>query len=155
MTDIPPVVQEKKVNQSRFWGMFSFITIGFSFVVIGMFIFWSVYPYDVLQVKNVPLPVHPVQVRATEYVFLVTDFCKTTSHRGNVTMYLVLETKEVVLPSFSDISKARCEIVDFPVRIPKELEKGRAYVRFVIEYRVNPIRTETEIFSSQSFEILP
>lgn len=152
---LPPEEQVHRVERSRLFERFSYIALGFCLIVIGVLIFWGVYPYDVLDIKNPPVPTNPKQIHAAQLVFLKTNFCKLTNHKGTVQMYLVLETKEILLPVFTDESKKRCEVVDFPFLVPKDLEKGRAHVRFEIVYHVNPIRTVTEVFSSQEFEILP
>lgn len=156
MTEDPIQAEQiKKVKQSRFYGHFAYLGLGVCLAVIGLFLYWAVYPYDVLKIYNNPVPVEPRQVRASQLILLKPDFCKMSNVKGTVIMYLVLETKEVVLPSFTDSSEARCEVTGLPVLVPKDLEKGRAHIRFVIRYHVNPIRVETEVFASQDFEIIP
>lgn len=151
---LTPEEQMKKGHLSWVLYRIAFIGLGFCFLLSCLLIFWGVYPYNVLDVKNPPVPAHPQQVKAGNVVFLETDFCKHTSSQGRVNMFLILSTKEVTLPSFTDTSKKRCEVVQFPFIVPKDLEKGRAHVRFVIEYHVNPIRIITEVFSSREFEIV-
>jgi len=148
--------QRVKGTRSMFWILspLLFLCLLFS----GMVIWWNVRNYDILQIKG-PVTVRPVTVRpdsakGKDYIFLTIDFCKTSNAKGRATVYAVQNEQDIPLIQFNDNTEKRCEVADFPLRLPKDIPSGDTFIKMVIKYHANPVRIEDETIVSEHFTVL-
>lgn len=132
----------------------SYATIIAAFVAVVTFIVWSVQSPDVLTVNNNPLPVRPPQNTAGNVEYVHLNYCKKIDVEGTVALRMVGKKSVIRLPfSSRDRSPAQCLNTEIPIVIPTYAVDDTYYFEFDIEYRINPIKTQSVILKSQPFTI--
>jgi hypothetical protein len=120
---------------------------------LGTFLYWIYAPTDALTIKNAPFPVRIGSNGADRVVILKIDYCKNLKATGQVRTSFVSRASETFLPMATDFQPPTCLNTDIPVLIPPTLPSGTYKIHFRITYKVNPIRTTVEDFSSKSFTL--
>src|SRR6266487_5932106 len=118
-----------------------FIIYGFLVVLgltTGILLVWIYAPAQVLRINNGPVPVRPTTQKADELVFLIVNYCKTSSVTGSVRRSLVSRTVRIMLPLQTDNGPKTCQQVNVPVLIPKQATPDRYHLHIDAVYQVNP-----------------
>ena len=107
--------------------------------MVGVFTFWSVYPYKPMVVNKEPLEVLTPEVGRNQPLTYVIDYCKFTD--AQATIQKAYEN-DIVFPSSITHPKNDngCRVSNISQVIPYELPSGRYRLKIVFTYRVNPIR---------------
>lgn len=118
-------------------------------------LYWVAQPTSVLEIKNDPAPVKPVEIEAGNEIKVTVDFCKNRKATGKVKVYLVGETKgqkpEINWPL--DSTEPQCVKFDVPVTVPASAQTDKYHVVFETTYKVNPLKEQVVIFRSRSFDV--
>lgn len=151
-----PVLQpEQPTRANRFGVKFLYLALLLVAGAIGLFLYWSFMPNDVLKVNNSPVPVRTIREHPTAdgVVILKVDFCKNVDAVGRVRISFTSPSREVFLPVSEDKQPPICEVRELPILIPHELPAGTYKIKFSITYKVNPIKTVIEEFESLDFTV--
>lgn len=133
---------------------FAFIALGMTFLAIGVFIYWYIYPYKVLDIKYTPVSVRPTIISDNTYIVAHFDYCKSTNSRGVNDIAIVSIKTQISLPESIDTLPVGCHVVDVPLPIPLQAEPDTYHFHFHVVYQVNPIRTIMQDFDTKEFKIL-
>lgn len=134
----------------------SFIVVVLGVLMAILFSFWSLYPYDVFEIKKLPVPVtEPENIKSGRLIFLDIDFCKYMDVEGKVERFLVSEREVIALPSYTDGAPKGCQEAQVPILLPYTILAQEFRITYKATYQVNPIRTVVEEFETKSFVIKP
>ena len=147
---IPPVLRINKKVQMTNWALR--ISLLLTAVAIGTFLYWSFEGDNVLEVKNSPFPTEIIRDGGSGIVLLSADYCKNLDVDGKLRVSFVGATREVFLPLTPERFLAGCESTSFPIVIPKDIEPGEYFIKFIATYNVNPLKKNVVVeFESQQF----
>lgn len=139
----------KKHKTSHFLAL-----IGFGMIVIiwVIFMFWSIYPYKTT-VNKQPYKVINKVVKQGDLLLYEMDYCKYTNiiptvHRQFIDG-IIYSTPE----STAQLKKG-CGIIINSVRVPITLPPGDYYMKAVVTFQVNPIRTISKEFLTEQFKVI-
>ena len=126
-------------------------------IAVGFFLYWSLQPTDVLEVKNSPFParVEPdPSGRTGGTIYLKINYCKNTDLHGEVRTSFLSESREQFSPIVTEKIKRGCANTEFPVIIPTNLSEDVYIIKFRATYDVNPLKKNIDIlFESQPVDI--
>lgn len=139
----------------------SLLLIGISMVVILYWLYSP--PKDAIAVSPHPIPVVNKVVKrdgtcaALGYercVVLKLTRCKHVTAEGRVVTTLVGETERIPLPVVYDRGDRKCENdVSVPIAIPESALPGKYTFTFIVTFKVNPLTTITQEYTTESFEV--
>ncbi len=158
LNDAETVTEGRRYGRSsQLLQVFGYTGLVLTAFIVGLFLFWSYQPTDILTIKNDPVPVKPTEVDAGEgIVYLNTDFCKNRKATGVTRVFLVGETKgqkpEISWPL--DTTPPQCLKTDVPLHIPASAQTDTYHAVFEITYQVNPLKKQVVTFHSRSFSVV-
>lgn len=140
--------------------IFAYLTIllaGVALALGGLLIYWSLQPSNILDIKNDPLPVRPLEVSANGGIVIATvDYCKTRKVDGHAKVYLVGEGNgqkpELAWPV--DTQGPQCLKIDIPIPIPASTQTDVYHIVFEVTYKVNPLKDQVAVFRTRSFKVI-
>lgn len=126
-------------------------------IAVGFFLFWSLEPTNVLEVKNSPFPAR-VEADPTGKtggtIYLKIDYCKNTELHGEVRTSFLSESREQFSPIVTEKIPSGCDNAEFPVVIPTNLSEDVYKIKFRATYDVNPLKKDVDVFfESQPVDI--
>lgn len=136
--------------------IFIYLSLAILTILVAKFVFWSLQPTNVLEIKNAPFPVKIIPNYPTPAgtVFMKVDYCKKVKATGRVRMSFVGVTKEVFLPLTEDKQDPTCKKTELPIPIPEDLSPGTYHVHFRVTYDINPIKQSVvNEFDSKEFKV--
>ncbi len=124
-------------------------------IAIGTLLKWSLADENVIEVKNEPFPVRTIRKHPTGggVVFLKMQFCKNVDVDGEVRISFISPTREVFLPLAKEKSDSGCVDTEIPVAIPKDIPPDTYRVKFKAYYKLNPLKSVNDEFTSSDFEV--
>ena len=132
----------------------AFITLALLLIVVSLTSYWVLAPTDELIVKNGPVPIRPANLHAGESAILTYDYCKTTDQPGMIRTSIVSSKSELFLPLANESSKKHCDTkLDVPVIIPPQAVPDYYHFHFRATYQLNPLRSVTVQWDSQTFKV--
>lgn len=141
-------------REKRFINSLMLLSLLIAFLTVGLALFWIIYPYNPLVVKSAV--VDPNKVETGDAIFLTIDYCKRAGVGERVNRYLQGNNKVIQLPPVDlEANTSRgCNKVEIPIRLPDDIIPDLYKLHYVVDYKVNPIRTETIEFYSEEFEVV-
>lgn len=130
----------------------SWITLSFIYVVAGVMVFWSVYPYKTLEFKS-KLLVPQTTVRQGGYLEYISDYCKYVDLPATISRSFVNGIVFTTPLTFTDRAKG-CNKIKVGIVIPPELAVGKYHLEIIYQYKVNPVRAITIKNESEEFYII-
>lgn len=126
-----------------------------AFLTIGLISYWLVFPYDVLDVKKLPVPVTRTPTSADGIIVLKFNYCKNMEIEGNLEISMISTSTAILLPPAEERTHAGCR-KDFnaPVIIPSQASNGTYFFHYKVTYKVNPLKTIVEEFDTEKFEVI-
>ena len=120
-------------------------------LVLALVAYWLLYPYNPIDNSEVIMADKTVQQgQLSSYKF---DYCKNEEYPAKVRKDFVdgiifqMESPKSTLPT-------GCHSIVVPLPIPETLPPGMYKVRITAIYRVNPIRTITNIIETETFSVI-
>lgn len=154
---LPEETRVKLENSHKFY-ILAVISILLGTLTLVLGIFWAVFPYDPLVMKQEPVPVLSKQYNRGQSAQFKFEFCKTVNAEGEVERFLVSDDLEIRLPSYTEQLEKGCHDITSDVRIPDDgsvLVPGRYFVRFHVTYQLSPLkRTVVEDVRTEAFDIV-
>jgi len=117
-------------------------------IVVGLL----VWPYKIISMEQPHKGLTPV-VKAGEDVRYEVTFCKHSDIIGDIDIQLVDDVIYNIVPSKASNLMGCKDTVGYKT-IPKSIPDGTYYLRFTITYKVNPLRTITETYETEKFQVI-
>lgn len=137
---------------SKFAHWFIIGSLIFSFIILVIFLFWWIYPYKTIEVSKQPYPVITPVVKQGEMMMYKIDYCKYTTAVATVSKTFV-DGIVYAIPENSLNLPVGCDSRITSIVVPKSLPVGTYYLRILGTYKVNPIRTITNEYTTDKFEV--
>ena len=138
---------------NKFFYYISYITILSALFLIGLVLFWMVYPYRILEFQDAKFPVLSKKVVQGGSLNYYAAYCKY----ANIPSLLTRSFTNGILytmPSMTTNNPTGCHKVMAIVAIPKELPVGTYQMKLLYEYDPNPIRHITIEMYTEKFEVI-
>jgi len=142
------------MNKVRFYNKASSILLTVMLLILGIFIFWSVYPYKVVEIES-PAEVITKELRSGDHlryrlegeIFKDSYMIELRRRMTNG----VDHTMSMTHPPTPEVGKI--DIIVGSNQIPTVLP-GVYQMKFVAIHRINPIRTVEIKWETESFEVI-
>jgi len=118
--------------------------------IIGLVIYWLVYPYNPVDINSVTLQSKTVKAGGT--LFYTVDRCRNTDAVVEVTRFLVDGVK-ISYPVTSAQANKGCEVNTYPISIPDYTPAGIYHFEFTYKFQVNPLRIVQITVQTEQFNI--
>ena len=134
--------------------IFTTLTLILAFGFILTVIFWCIYPYNPLEIKQ-PLEIlnEDKTVQVGEQLFYQVEFTKNTDKLPIINNHLVDEVVYALAPITPVNTSGEHNQVVSHITIPT-IPAGNYYLRTSTCYEMNPIRTVCVVYESENFNIL-
>jgi hypothetical protein len=130
----------------------SYLTILASFILIGLLVFWCLYPYKPITF-NEPHQVLTKEVKRGEHLVYQVNYCKNTKSIPTITKIFVDGIIYAVPEIVAVDRETGCNIQQVQMYVPKALPDGEFYVKISYKYQVNPLRSITVVTQTEKFTI--
>ena len=116
---------------------------------------WMMFaPVQILEVKNNPMPLTKDILKRGESIPFVLDYCRPEGMNAYTVTPQIINGVVITLESFNSVLEPGChKVISNTTRIPEELTPGKYHVHFIVEYRVNALRTEVLRYETQIFTV--
>lgn len=157
LEDVPSTKLVHPLVRAGYYILSAFFAIGLA--VLLLFIYWTNFPYNVLEVKQpVPLVDGQTQVFSPgQKVVFEAQYCKTLDvDEATITRKLVGRDREISLPVVTVYTSVvpGCNSIPLSNSLPPDLTgDGEYFIRYNITYRPNPLREVTEEFVTVPFTV--
>ena len=130
-----------------------YIGLLISFLFVLYMAFLLIYPFNIMEVKQQPLPVISKQIKQGDNLVYVLDYCKYMSLPSEISPQLV---DGIIFAFPTDISYVDkgCNVVFGSVPIPVSVPKGKYYMRFIVTYKVQGVREINYMYKTEEFEVI-
>lgn len=123
-------------------------------LLLGHFIWLLFYPYNVIEVKQVPFPVIEKTLKHGDRLEFVLDYCKYMNSPATIQSQFVDGVVVQLSQSITNVPTGCHNRIDNSVVIPKHLPIGKYVFRSVVNYKVNALRTIQYVYETEEFEII-
>lgn len=130
----------------------SYLTILASFVLIGLLVFWCLYPYKPITF-NEPHQVLTKEVKRGEHLVYLVDYCKNSKAIPTITKTFIDGIIYAVPETIAVDREVGCGVQKVQMYVPKALPEGEFYVKLLYKYQVNPIKSITVVTRTEKFII--
>ena len=131
------------------------VLLGSILVVINIWLFW---PYKTLEIVGYsdqkPLKVQNAVIYPGKPIEYELNYCKYTSLSSVVRRTMVDGQVITLLDTPGRLPKGCHKALVKTAVVPETINPGRYYLDVLIDYRVNPIRTETVHYRTEYFEVV-
>jgi hypothetical protein len=130
-------------------------TILFAMLIIGYFLFYSLYPFQTVDYFNDPFPINNPnhEVRSGGELRYTVKYCRYTEIPTRVSRSLVNEII-YTLPDAMIKAPEGCNEAETIIPIPKDLAPGKYKLVSEISWTINAFRTITKHVETQEFTII-
>lgn len=125
-------------------------------IIIGgvYFAYIKYYPFNVLEINNLPYPVLNSPVQSGDQLQYKIDVCKNRALVARVSPQIVGDVV-IALDSYHSNVEAGCNItVIGNVVIPEFTPSGTYYAKITITYAIHPWRDVTYVAYTENFEVI-
>lgn len=131
--------------------LFSYISLFFGYIAVGVIAFWLFWPYKVFELKS-PITVDKKNYNAGDTLTYTVDYCKYKSLPATLYRSYV----DGVIYNIASIvanNPTGCHVTH-PTTLVPNLPSGVYFIRLVFVYQVNPLRTITKTIETEPFNII-
>jgi hypothetical protein len=138
---------------NKLFNFIAWLSIISALGIVGLVIFWMLYPYKPIMFKDNTFPVFVKTVKQGSFAYYTTNYCKYMKIPALVTREFANDLI-FVTPTTVSNREMGCHTINIAVLIPAELPPGVYVMRQRYEYEVNPIRKITIIKDTESFKVV-
>jgi hypothetical protein len=143
-----------KLVMQRIFEYLAYLVVVGLIVTGGMLLYWNTQSTNILQIRENPLPVRPVTNTTGLYELVTFDYCKSSNIKGTVNAQLVSPSAIIKLPWPIESQAKGCLKTEAPIALPPYIANDTTYYfMFTVTYKINPLKTTTITFHSQSFTL--
>ncbi|MCK9370284.1 collagen-like protein [Candidatus Dojkabacteria bacterium] len=122
--------------------------------VLGVFVFWLVYPYKTVTFNKEPFKVLTPVVKKGENLVYEVDYCKYTKVTPT-TSKAFLDEIIFNLPDSTAVYKPiGCDVIKFNLLVPTTLPIDTYVLQTTYKYKVNPIREIIVVAKTEPFSVV-
>jgi hypothetical protein len=142
-------------KMDRITHLFTFLAAGCIVLFAVTTTFWLWWPYNIIDIET-PIKILTPQVKQGHYAEMEITYSKHANMPGRRQiqlengMVVILEKEAMV----SNLSVGKNITYRAGFRIPHNYPTGYCHATITISHDVNPMRTVTEKFSTQEFEVI-
>lgn len=122
--------------------------------LLGMVLYWQVYPYNILEVKEGNYLLDKTVYKQGEDFNIHFEVCKNIDIEEDIYGKFIDGVIYSIPENSSNLKKGCYSTYILGVSIPNNLPEGKYIYEETIIYRVNPIRTITYTFTTPEFEVV-
>ena len=131
----------------------------FTFIVtIGLLAsiwYWLFWPVKVLDVKNpTAITVDKTVYKAGDRISYTISYCKNNAITGEVNRALVNSIRIPFTGIRSNLATGCKTITNRDLVIPAFVDSGTYHIETTAEYKINPLRTQTEFWRSVDLQVV-
>lgn len=155
---VEPPIAHHEVNTPRSWlNLVAYGVLILASAIVSVLVYWSLQRGPVLEMNTAIHVVRPPLKLSAGNDFLAVnfDYCKLIGADGTVRTSFVSDKTEIFLPAATDHSPKLCSTVQVPVSIPPQLVPDTYRIKYHVVYQINPVRSSTEDYYSEPFEVTP
>jgi hypothetical protein len=134
-------------------GIMSIITLVLAGLLVVLFSYWSFYPYDPLTINKVEVLNTNSKVVQGEILILKLNYTKRNDVPGlGVRSFvdgIIYQT-----PSAPGMLPVGTNTVIREVLVPESLPPGEYYLHNLVLFKVNPVKTISEVWDTPKFDVL-
>jgi hypothetical protein len=127
------------------------VAMFFSSCIYIVFLFWWVYPYKTIEL-NKPYRIINEVIKAGDILYYEVDYCKFTEASGRIDRQFI-DGLIYTMPGVIATLPCGCHKFIQGITVPENLPPATYHLRVYSSYEVNPIRTITNQFDSETFII--
>lgn len=146
------------INNMRYWIHFSIACLVTAYIVIGYIAFSLFWPVKTLTITNYednnPIKVATTTVERGQKLEYGLSYCKYTNLVSTVRRTLIDGQTITLTPTQGAFPLGcRTQLVTTTV-IPDTINPGRYYLDVIVEYQINPFRTEYIHYKTEYFDVI-
>lgn len=128
----------------------TFIVVLASIAYIAFLLF---YPVKITTPRIQPYHIVTPIVQHGESVIYTVDACKFKDYPGIITRFFKSGETLVGIESSPGFAPVGCHKTDVPVKTPPTMNPGMYSLVLNVAYKINPLRTITYTFTTETFEV--
>ena len=131
--------------------------INYFIVVLAIFMAYvgclMFYPYETYTLHTSPMEVLNPVVKAGDCITIKVDATRHTNKPADVTLQLVNDSV-ILLPTMRSAMPAGPQDLEWKLRIPKYADAGHYKLISTLTFQMNPLRTISNRFETEMFEVV-
>jgi hypothetical protein len=132
---------------------FAWVILASWLLLIGVGIYWLIYPYEPIVFKEDKFPVSTKEVKQGGNLVYVSNSCKYFNGSTEISRSFI-NGLVFSLPTSISTRPMGCVSDNIRVFVPNDLPAGRYYLRTRFTYQVNPLRVISIIHETETFEVV-
>ena len=141
------------IAKERIITIIIWFSLSLSFLTVATFIFWLIFPYKILTFGSENGTFVSKTVRSGEYLEMYQDSCKYINIPSHINRQFIDGIVYQVYPSINNRPMGCSKNIEY-IKVPEPLPPGKYFVRTVISFEVNPLRTVSYTVKSEDFIIV-
>lgn len=142
------------IDFSRLGVKVAYVVVALAALTTGLMAYWGAAQYDVLDIRQSPVPVRPKEVSGPDPTIIATiDYCKKLDVEGTAVVTLVSKKTVLLTPAYKDKTPKTCATLEAALLIPPQATPDVYHYHWRVVYKVNPIKTVVEEFDTEEFEL--
>lgn len=138
---------------ARWLAWFAYLTLGILLGSVFLVFYWLNQSEEVIRL-NRAITIDPTTVGVNGIVRVGLDYCKQQNVSGVYSRRIVSERQEILNQTgVHETSPAGCENTSQLVLMPTQATPGTYRIKYVIMYRLNPLKETTVTLTSDPFII--
>lgn len=144
---------DRRKNSSTIFVKVAYGVIGIAIALLLYMSYLIFYPASVLEVKEIPLPAHPTEVKPGEVVTTTFNYCK---HRDLASRITLDFEGEFLVPQLSTVQHfpVGCHVRKLPFVVPTSAPAGEYRILMTVTYKTNPLNVKTYEFYSAPITVI-
>lgn len=141
-------------RKQQLLAIFAWGTLALATSLVGLLVFWAVYPYNFVKFNNTPYPVKDKTLYQGEYLEYTVDYCKYTDIEPESVERDFVDG--IIFKSIDARANIRpgCNVAKPKSIVPTTLPPGDYHLEITVTYRANPIRDITYTNKTETFTVL-
>lgn len=132
----------------------SWLTLITSTLFIGLLGYWLLYPYKVIEYKNLPHKVDKSVYKPGEQIILNVDFCRYLPIVPTINRSFTDGIIYNLHGSVSPTNEVGCFERKVIINVPSTLPSGEYHITSNYRFKVNPIRTIEITTVTENFKVI-
>lgn len=124
-----------------------------AFAALATFLYWTIEPNRVLEIKNQPVPVRPDTISPEATIIASPTFCKYIQKPARIERFLISKSAKIPLPVYPNNFPIGCHTYDLAVIIPAFVTDDVYHLEYNVTYTVNPITQDKVHWYTQNFTV--
>jgi hypothetical protein len=143
---------EQITKREKFFRYFTWGGIVMAYILFITLSFWWLYPYKIVDYKNLPFPImnENKEVKRGERLRYKIEACKYTNQVPDLVKFFIDGVSYETLRTVGVVKKG-CNTIISDAYVPKAIPAGAYRLSTVVRYKVNPIRTIEFINITEEF----